>query len=236
MGSDRILVVEDDQLIGESLMRALRSQNYDAVHASTLADAQLEIEAECPDLVLLDVMLPDGSGVELCARLAVTHPALPVIMVTARTDETDVVTGLHSGAVDYITKPFRLAELFARVASQLTYRRRAEAQSTDASDVTGVIDAGAITIDQSARRVLMDGVEIELRPKEFNLLVRLAKVPNTVVTREQLISDVWDENWWGPTKTLDVHINALRRKLGVGTGESGPISTIRGVGYRFDAP
>jgi DNA-binding response OmpR family regulator len=231
----RILVVEDDELIGESLTRALRSQHYEAEHVVTLAAAQAEVNERCPDLVLLDVMLPDGSGVEWCARLVAAHPTVPVIMLTARTDETDVVAGLHSGAVDYITKPFRLAELFARVSSQLTYRRRAVSLAPDTTESGGVIAVGAIVVDASARRVLIDGNEVELRPKEFDLLYRLARVANTVVTREQLIADVWDENWWGPTKTLDVHINALRRKLGFGVGESGPISTVRGVGYRYEA-
>ena len=231
----RILVVEDDQMIGESLMRALRSQQYDAVHVMTLADAQIEIDDHCPDLVLLDVMPPDGSGVELCSRLVASHPTVPVMMLTARTGETDVVAGLHSGAVDYITKPFRLAELFARVASQLTFRRRAADATLDSGAAGGEIQIGAIIIDLLARRVTLSGSEVELRPKEFELLVRLASVPDTVVTREQLIADVWDENWWGPTKTLDGHINALRRKLGVCVGDSGPITTVRGVGYRFEA-
>jgi DNA-binding response OmpR family regulator len=235
MVAPRILVVEDDQLIGESLTRALRSQHYRAVHVTTLADAQAEVDSECPDLVLLDVMLPDGNGVEFCSRLTASHPSVPVMMLTARTDETDVVSGLHSGAVDYITKPFRLAELFARVASQLTYRSRSVTLVFDVTGGAAVIEIGGIVIDSPARRVLVDGGEVELRPKEFDLLYRLASAPNTVVTREQLIADVWDENWWGPTKTLDVHINALRRKLGVATGESGPISTIRGVGYRFES-
>jgi DNA-binding response OmpR family regulator len=235
MDSPRILVVEDDQMIGESLTRALCSQHYDAVHVTTLADAQAEVDGECPDLVLLDVMLPDGDGVEFCSRLTESHPAVPVIMLTARTDETDVVSGLHSGAVDYITKPFRLAELFARVGSQLTYRRRAVGSVSEAAGGPDFVEIGAIVIHPLARRVFVDGREVDLRPKEFDLLYRLAGAPNTVVTREQLIADVWDENWWGPTKTLDVHINALRRKLGVGTGESGPISTIRGVGYRFES-
>jgi DNA-binding response OmpR family regulator len=187
------LVVEDDQMIGESLTRALRSQHYEAIHVMTLADAQTEVDYKCPDLVLLDVMLPDGSGVEFCSRLTESHPAVPVMMLTARTDESDVVSGLHSGAVDYITKPFRLAELFARVASQLTYRRRAVSPVAEAGGGTALIEIGVIVIDPSARRVSVGGSEVDLRPKEFDLLHRLAGAPNTVVMPKSFLGTDWAE-------------------------------------------
>jgi DNA-binding response OmpR family regulator len=228
----RVLVVEDELLIGESLVRALASQQYEAQHATTVAEAITAMVEWDPDLVLLDVMLPDGDGIAFCQRLSQQYPTMPVVMLTARVDEMDIVAGLQAGAVDYVTKPFRLAELFARVATHLRF-------ASVSSDVTGAeserVVIGALQIDVAGRRVSFHGEDCELRPKEFDLLARLAFIPGAVVSREELIADVWDEHWWGSTKTLDVHINALRRKLGIVAGESGPISTIRGVGYRLEA-
>ncbi|MEZ5219093.1 MAG: response regulator transcription factor [Ilumatobacteraceae bacterium] len=233
MVGERVLVVEDDELIGESLVRALRSQEYDAARVTSLEGARAALsDGPGPDLVLLDVGLPDGDGIEFCGELSTTRPALPVVMLTARSDETDIVVGLQSGAVDYVTKPFRLAELFARVATHLRFAATRAAAA--GSLAPGRVEAGSVVIETAARRAFHDGVELELRPKEFDLLIRLVSSAGEVVAREDLIADVWDEHWWGSTKTLDVHINALRRKLGVQTGDGGPISTVRGVGYRWD--
>jgi len=160
----------------------------------------------------------------VCRRLLTIRPGLRIVVVTARREELDIVVGLDSGAVDYITKPFRLAELLARVRAQFR-------QASGPSDRLVVAD---LEIDLGAHRVWLDGSEVELRPKEYDLLVRLASNPGRVVTREQLMSDVWDENWVGSTKTLDVHIASVRRKLGDRSGV-GSISTIRGVGYRMEA-
>jgi DNA-binding response OmpR family regulator len=226
-----VLVVEDDELIASSLVRALRSKGYDATSTSTVQGAIGSITAAEPDLVLLDLGLPDGDGDEVCAVLARHHPHVPVVVLTARREEADVVLGLEMGAVDYVVKPFRLAELLARVAAQL---RSASIRSAagDRHDRETVV--GDVTIDRGARRVHVAGREIALRPKEFDVLDRLARDAGVVVTREQLIDDVWDENWWGSTKTLDVHINAVRRKLGEQSGGPSRIATIRGVGYRLD--
>ena len=233
MTAERVLVVEDDLLIGESLLRALESQRYDARHVTTLAEAGTVIAAWTPGLVLLDLTLPDGDGIEFCSLLAATRPALPVVILTARSNEADVVVGLRAGAVDYVTKPFRLAELFARVASHLRFA----ASSAGIAEANGrtPIRIGELMIEPEARRATFQGEIVDLRPKEFDLLLRLASTCDTVVTREQLIADVQDEHWWGPTKTLDVHINALRRKLGAPPGETGPITTVRGVGYRMES-
>jgi DNA-binding response OmpR family regulator len=226
-----VLVVEDDELIASSLVRALRSKGYEASSTETVRAAIASIGAAEPDLVLLDLGLPDGDGDEVCAVLARDHPHVPVVVLTARREEADVVLGLEMGAVDYVVKPFRLAELLARVAAQLR-SARLRADSAGRPDRATVV--GDVTIDRGSRRVHVAGREVALRPKEFDVLARLARDAGVVVTREQLIDDVWDENWWGSTKTLDVHINAVRRKLGEQSGVASRIATIRGVGYRLD--
>jgi DNA-binding response OmpR family regulator len=226
-----VLVVEDDELIASSLVRALRSKGYDATSTSTVAAAIEAIATAVPDLVLLDLGLPDGDGEEVCRVLVRHHADVPVIVLTARREEADVVLGLEMGAVDYVVKPFRLAELLARVAAQL----RSSAARAEGGGRRGRVSVvGDVTIDRASRRVHVGAAEIALRPKEFDVLERLARDAGTVVTREQLIDDVWDENWWGSTKTLDVHINAVRRKLGEQPGGMSRIATIRGVGYRLD--
>ena len=226
-----VLVVEDDELIASSLVRALRSKGYDASSTSTVRDAIAAVDAGEPDLVLLDLGLPDGDGDEVCAAVVRRHPHVPVIVLTARREEADVVLGLEMGAVDYVVKPFRLAELLARVAAQLR-SARVRIGGDDRRDRETVV--GDVRIDRGSRRVHVADREVALRPKEFDVLERLARDAGVVVTREQLIDDVWDENWWGSTKTLDVHINAVRRKLGEQSGGPSRIATIRGVGYRLD--
>ena len=223
----RILVVEDDPGIAGGLERALTNAGYAVRRAGTGAEAVRVVEAERPafDLVLLDLGLPDADGFEVCRRLVSLRPGLRVIVVTARTDELDVVAGLDAGAVDYVTKPFRLAELLARLRAHLR-------QGVPTPDRLHVAD---IEIDVAARRVWRGAEELDLRPKEFDLLVRLASNAGKVVSREQLMADVWDENWYGSTKTLDVHISAVRRKLGGPGPGTATIATIRGVGYRLEA-
>jgi DNA-binding response OmpR family regulator len=220
----RILIVEDDSLILTSLARALSGKGFHVEIASSVREANLSPRV---DLVLCDLGLPDGDGLLLVRRLSTEQPDLPIIILTARDDESDVLSGLASGAVDYVVKPFRLNELIARITSQL--RLRAPRTRDDELKV------GDLTIDVGARRVVRHGVEIELRPKEFDLLVRLATSVGTVVRRQQLIRDVWDQHWSGSTKTLDVHINSLRRKLGDSPGSPSLITASRGVGYRLEA-
>ena len=227
--SAHILIVEDDPLIGASLQRALEASGYTASWLREGAAALATVRELSPALVLLDLGLPDIDGVDL-ARALVTHdPRLPVVMLTARTEEADVVAGLLAGAVDYVTKPFRLAELLARVRSQLRM-----AQGRDGEE--RVLTIGDVRIDLGARRTWLSGEELHLRAREFDLLARLAREPGQVVTRAQLLADVWDENWYGSSKTLDVHIAGLRRQLGELPGTSSRISAVRGVGYRFEVP
>ena len=227
-----VVVVEDDHLIGSSLERALTAQGYHVTLTATVAGAVAVLDAEHVDLVLLDLGLPDGDGATVAQHTARHRPDTPVIVLTARDSEIDVVLGLEAGAVDYVVKPFRLAELLARIASHLRWRDAVVGARRDRGGDPLLV--GDLEIDRRARRVRLAGREIALRPKEFDLLARLARDANAVVTREQLIEDVWDENWWGSTKTLDVHVNSVRRKLGEQPGERSRIATIRGVGYRLE--
>jgi DNA-binding response OmpR family regulator len=228
--ADAVLIVEDDALIASSLARALTAEGYAARTAGSVADGRTAIEEERPDLVLLDLGLPDGDGTAIAMLMARQHPEVPVIALTARSEEIDVVLGLEAGAVDYVVKPFHLAELLARIRSHLRF-----AATVGERRLPGRLVVGDVEIDAAARRAWVSREEIAFRPKEFDLLHRLATDAGLVVTREQLIDDVWDENWWGSTKTLDVHVNSIRRKLGESPGDSSRITTIRGVGYRLEA-
>jgi DNA-binding response OmpR family regulator len=226
-----VLVVEDDPLIRSSLGRALRVNGYEVAAVGSLAESVEELASRAVDVVVCDLGLPDGDGLDLIEQLQATSPGLPVIVLTARSEEADVVAGLASGAVDYVTKPFRLAELLARIAAIVRFAS-ARPASLPAQDVLTV---GDLTIHRGARRVQLGQRELELRPREFDLLVRLALEPGVVVRRDDLMTDVWDEHWWGSTKTLDVHIHALRRQLGESAGDGGRITAVRGVGYRLEA-
>ncbi len=217
------MVVEDDAVIGSELLKALSAGGYEATLAATGAAAlDYATGGEPPDLILLDLGLPDIEGVELCRRLRAALPQAVIVVLTARTEEFEVVVALDAGADDYLTKPFRLTELVARIRAHL--RRRA------AEPGDRVITVGRLRLDLPARRVHAGGTEVLLRPKEFDLLAALVTRAGEVVTREQLMDEVWDENWFGPTKTLDVHVSTLRRKL----GPYGQITTLRGRGYRFE--
>jgi DNA-binding response OmpR family regulator len=234
MGQATVLVVEDDASIGRALTGALRAQGLEVLWATTGTDA-LELAAGSrAQLVLLDLGLPDLDGVEVCRRIRRADAHVPIVILTARHSEVDVVLGLDAGADDYVTKPFRLAELLARVRAHL---RRSSA--TGVADLTAALAVGDVELDRDARRVRVDGEEVELRAREFDLLAFLMDHAGVAVTRERIMSEVWDEHWFGPTKTLDMHISALRRKLGETVGdESAPsrITTLRGVGYRFELP
>ncbi len=229
MAEPTILVVEDDEAIGRALVGALTAQGFRVDLTPSGNQALASSVNERPDLVLLDLGLPDLDGVEVCRRLRALDAALPIVILTARHSEIDVVLGLDAGANDYVTKPFRLAELLARVRAHL---RRSATVNTPAR-----IELGDVVIDRDARRVFVAGEEVELRAREYELLVFLAESAGTAVTRERIMTEVWDSNWFGSTKTLDMHISSLRRKLGETVGAEPSVSritTLRGVGYRFE--
>jgi DNA-binding response OmpR family regulator len=224
--SPLVLIVEDDDGIGSGLLRALSGEGYRAEWCRTAADALAASLADVA-VVLLDLGLPDMDGLDLCRLLRRQLPTTPIVMLTARGSETDIVVGLDAGADDYLVKPFRLAELFARLRA---HTRRRPVAAVDPN----VITVGDLSVDIAARRVHVGGVETELRPKEFDLLVVLMRNAGKVLTREDAMTQVWDEHWFGSTKTLDVHVAALRQRLGESGPEGSRISTLRGVGYRLE--
>jgi len=233
VGTATVLVVEDDASIGRALTGALRAQGLEVLWATTGADALELATANRAQLVLLDLGLPDLDGVEVCRRIRKADPHVPIVILTARHSEVDVVLGLDAGGDDYVTKPFRLAELLARVRAHL--RRSTAAVAPAPASLT----IGDVELDSDARRLRVAGEEVELRAREFDLLAFLMEHAGTAVTRERIMSEVWDEHWFGPTKTLDMHISALRRKLGETVGDDeapSRITTLRGVGYRFELP
>lgn len=221
----RLLVVEDDPDIGPSLRQALLTQGYDVELAATAAAAQEAAQAGA-DLVLLDLGLPDLDGVELCRRLRRLLPEAVLVVLTARDSEIDVVVGLDAGADDYLTKPFRLAELLARIRAHL---RRRTTEST-----APVVVVGDVSLDLGARRCHVRGAELALRPKEMDLLAVLLAEAGNAVSRERLMAEVWDENWFGSTKTLDMHVSSLRRKLADAGEDPSRLQTVRGFGYRYE--
>lgn len=224
-----ILVVEDDEPIGRGLQHVLEAQGYGVVWARTGAGALEEARHARHDLVLLDLGLPDMDGLDVCRHIREHEPETTVVILTARVTEIDVVVGLDAGADDYVTKPFRTAELTARVRAHLR-RRVANA------DNTAELTIGDVRIDAGARRAWLADVEITLRVKEFDLLAMLMSEAGRVMTRERIMTDVWDEHWFGSTKTLDMHVSSLRRKLGDPAEAPVLITTLRGVGYRFEQP
>jgi DNA-binding response OmpR family regulator len=224
VSSASVLLVEDDDSIASALTRILDSQGYAVRRLATGRDALVAAGADV-DLVILDLNLPDVDGLDVCRKLRMRCPALPIVMLTARDQELDVVAGLDAGADDYLVKPFRLSELLARVRAHL--RRGAAAQAAHEPPM----QAGGVTVDPAARRAWAGGRELELRPKEFDLLALLVGEAGRVVSRERIMDEVWDTAWTGSTRTLDTHVLALRTKIG---GDA--ITTLRGVGYRFEAP
>ena len=219
----RVLLAEDDAAIAEPLARALRREGYDVdVHGdgrSALAAAR-----EGFDLVVLDLGLPGMDGLDVCRELRAQSSTVPVLVLTARADEVDTVVGLDAGADDYVTKPFRLAELLARARALL--RRGTVEPAVPAR----------VRIDVDARLAYLDDEVVALTAKEFDLLRVLLREAGRVVPREQIMREVWDADWYGSTKTLDMHVSWLRRKLGDDAGRPRFISTVRGVGFRFERP
>ena len=226
VSGERILVVEDDERIGSTLLRALGGNGYAAEWVQTGRAAIDAASATRPDLVLLDLGLPDIDGLDVCRQIHRHDAGVEIVMLTARDEELDIVVGLDAGAVDYIIKPFRLAELMARIRAQL---RRNDTHPLSRNTF------GDLAIELGSRRVIIAHVEVVLRVKEFDLLARLLADAGEAVTRENLMADVWDTNWFGSTKTLDFHISSLRRKIDV-AGHESRVTTLRGIGYRFELP
>ena len=218
----KLLIVEDDPSIAQPLREGLERHGFDVLHTESGHDA-ITLATDV-DLVLLDLGLPDLDGKDVCREIR-SQTAVPIIVVTARGDEIDRVLLLELGADDYLVKPFGFRELVARIGA---VTRRAGAPAVQAP----VQQVGPLRIDRDAHRVQVDESEVDLTPKEYELLAMLAERPGAVRTREDIIDQVWDAHWFGPTKTLDVHVSALRRKL----GHPDWISTIRGVGYRLEIP
>lgn len=217
----KLLVVEDEDAIAGPLVEGLTREGFEV---DRVASGQAALDAPQPDVVLLDLRLPDMDGYAVC-RLLRERSSVPIIMVTARGQETDRVLGLELGADDYIVKPFGLRELVARV-------RAVGRRARSAPDERPVVVLGPLEVDSRSRRVRLGGEELALTPKEFDILALLAGDPGAAVTRETILEHVWDTQWYGPTKMIDVHVASLRRKL----GNARWIETVRGVGFRISAP
>jgi len=226
----RILVVEDEDSISEPFAEALRRAGFEPVVTRTAAGAlELAVAVE-PDLVMLDLNLPDGDGRDVCRELR-RHSNVPIVILTARGTEMDKIVGLELGADDYVVKPFSAREVISRIRAVL---RRSG--SRNGGEPEGPLCVGELELDPGARTARLAGEELDLSRKEFDLLAELMRNAGRVVKREDLMSKVWDVNWFGSTKTLDVHIGWLRRKLDDDPNDPRYIETVRGVGFRFAAP
>jgi two-component system, OmpR family, response regulator RegX3 len=227
----RILVVEDEDSISEPFAEALRRAGFEPLVTRTAAGAlELAGQAE-PDLVMLDLSLPDGDGRDVCRELR-RRSDVPIVMLTARGTEMDRIVGLELGADDYVVKPFSAREVISRIRAVL----RRSAPRDRAGGEEKAIRVGQLELDPAARVARLRSSELDLSRKEFDLLAELMRNAGRVVKREDLMSKVWDVNWFGSTKTLDVHIGWLRRKLGDDPNCPTYIETVRGVGFRFAAP
>lgn len=226
-----LLLVEDDARIGSLLRAELEARGLEVSWAHDLAQGRSKAH-QVFDLALIDLGLPDGDGTDLVRELRMNQPALVIVILTARDEEIDVLVGLDAGADDYLVKPVRLAELTARIQAHL--RRSSGRHYHHGSH----LQVASLSVDLAARRVYLGTSELTLRPREYDLLVRLASDSEEAVSRETLMDDVWDVNWFGSTKTLDVHVAALRRILGDAARRAGicapTITALRGFGYRLD--
>jgi two-component system response regulator RegX3 len=223
----KLLLVEDERAIAEGLAVSLEAEGFQVTWVNDGAAAVGAWERSRPDLVLLDLMLPGLSGTEVCRRIR-AHSDVPIIMLTARDGEVDRVVGLELGADDYVTKPFSTRELVARIRAVL--RRAAPAGHPD---LDAPVEAGGVRVDRARHEVQVDGQLVELPPKEFDLLCYLIENVGRVLTRHQLIDEVWGPDYVGDTKTLDVHVRRLRTRVERDPDEPERIQTVRGVGYKF---
>jgi two-component system OmpR family response regulator len=230
MAEDTVLVVEDDANLQETLKYNLRKEGYRVITAGDGEQALTAARRERPGLVILDIMLPGMNGFEVC-RILRKEMTVPILMLTARADETDKIVGLEIGADDYMTKPFSLRELLARVRAMFRRTKMAEPSATGEQ---GTLKIGALEIDVARHRVSLSGTALELPPKEFDLLVFLARNKGLVFSREQLLEKVWGYDYAGDTRTVDVHIRWLRRKIENDPGHPTHLITVRGTGYKLE--
>jgi two-component system response regulator RegX3 len=228
----KVLFVEDETSISGPFSKALAREGFEPVVAGTAARALELAEQIEPDIVLLDLTLPDGDGRDVCRALR-RRSSVPILMLTARGTETDRIVGLELGADDYVVKPFSGAEVIARIRAVL---RRTGAAADGPARPPEPVSVGELEVDPASRRARLRGEELQLSRKEFDLLAELVAQAGRVVTREDLMSRVWDENWFGSTKTLDVHVRWLRQKLDDAPDDPRYLHTVRGVGFRFTAP
>ncbi|MFL5648708.1 MAG: response regulator [Chloroflexota bacterium] len=226
-----ILVVDDEPTLREALVEALESDGFRAVAAADGREALTLFRSERPDLVLLDLMLPELSGIEVC-RIIRAESGVPIVMLTAKDSELDKVVGLELGADDYVTKPFSLRELTARIRA--LFRRSDAAVAVE--DAPAVVDLGPVQADLGGRRLLRDGVVVPIKPKAFELLAFLIRHPGQVFTRDQLLERVWGYDYAGETRTVDVHVHWLRSRIETDPANPSFLHTVRGVGYVFRRP
>jgi DNA-binding response OmpR family regulator len=228
--ADKILVVEDDANLLETLKYNLRKEGYEVTVASDGEQAVAAARRERPDLIVLDVMLPKMNGFEVC-RILRREMTAPILMLTAKAEETDKIVGLEIGADDYMTKPFSLRELLARIRAVL---RRTKMAETPPPAGASPIKTGDLEVDTARHRASLAGTALELSPKEFDLLAFLARNKGLVLSREHLLEKVWGYDFTGGTRTVDVHIRWLRRKIEADPARPGRIVTVRGAGYKLE--
>jgi len=228
----KILVIEDDRILREALRYNLVAAGYEVVVASDGGEGLLNARQSSPDVVVLDLMLPSLSGTEVCKALRRDGSILPIIMLTARDAEIDRIGGLESGADDYVTKPFSMRELIARVTAQIRRMQMIKSISQNATDE--ILDLGELVINRASRNVTLNGKSVDLRPREFDLLTHMAANPGRVYTRDQLLHDVWGFEYIGDTRTVDVHVRWLRLKIEEDPARPKILGTVRGVGYRIN--
>lgn len=221
-------MIEDEEGLAESVRYFLESEGFDVLVASSGLHGLEAARQNGPDLIILDLMLPEMSGLDVCRQIR-AFSDVPIIMLTAKDSEADKVTGLELGADDYMTKPFSMRELLARVRAHL----RRSARTGVLAESNEVLRGGAIELDIDAHRTRVNGEEVELRPKEFELLESLMRRKNRLAARHMLIDEVWGPSYFGDTKTLDVHIKRLREKLEEDSSNPRHIVTVRGLGYKF---
>ena len=232
MPKARILVVEDEENILEAVRYSLEGQGYDTLTATDGVTGLSLTRTERPDLVILDVMLPGMDGLEVCRAIRREHD-MPVLILTARVEEIDRIVGLELGADDYITKPFSMRELMARVKAHIRRYRKSERGSA-ADTANGLLVSGNLEVDIAGHRVRLNGRELDLRPREFRLLTLFMQRIGRALTRDQVLETLWSQDYIGDARTVDVHVRWLREKIEDDPGRPTRIVTVRGVGYRFE--